>query len=103
VYVHARRGAQFAGQRQLPVINVDCDDHSRSRKTSTLHSRQAYRAATNHHYGISTLYVSNVKRRANSGHDRTSDETRPIVGHVWGDGDSLLVLNDAVFAKRSNK
>jgi hypothetical protein len=47
--------------------------------------------------------MRNVKRRANSGHDRTSDETRSIVGYVCRDGDRLLVLNDTVFTKSSYK
>ncbi len=68
-------------------------------QTRALHGGEPDRAAADHHDRVGAGDARDIERGAHPRHDAATDEAGTIKRHVLGNGDGLLIRNDAIFAE----
>src|SRR5262245_37155639 len=79
------REAEFARQRLPRGIEVDTDDHVRSRHAGALDHVEADAAKTEYHYIRARLNLGRIDHRADAGGDPTADITDLVEWRVFAD------------------
>ncbi len=94
-------GAELARPLELLGFEIDGDDLAGTGQMCALHGRDADAAAADHRHGRARFHLGALEDRADAGGDPAADERRPVEGHVRGDRDDGVLVDEHLLGERA--